>query len=66
MFDNQTTKWKIPMEDVSKLTREEIEERIRELEHQYAEFFGDNIDIKELHRIRNGILLLQRELLRRE
>lgn len=52
--------------DVTKLSTRELEERIRELEHTYAEFFGDEGDIGELHRIRKGILELQKELNKRQ
>jgi hypothetical protein len=48
--------------DVKKLSTRELEERIRELEHVYAEFFGDEGDVKDLHGIRRSILELQREL----
>jgi hypothetical protein len=52
-------------ENVSKLSKKEIEEQIRELEHTYAEFFGDEGDVSELHHIRKSILELQKELSRR-
>lgn len=48
--------------DVSKLTIVEIGDRIRELEHRYAECFADNVDIKELHLIRVEILELKQQL----
>jgi hypothetical protein len=51
--------------NVSMLSTKEIEEQIRELEHTYAEFFGDEGDVGELHHIRKSILELQRELNRR-
>jgi hypothetical protein len=48
--------------DITKLSTRELEERIRELEHTYAEFFGDEGDPNELHRIRRRIMELQIEL----
>jgi hypothetical protein len=51
--------------NVSKLSTKQIEEQIRELEHTYAEFFGDEGDVSELHHIRKTILELQKELSRR-
>jgi hypothetical protein len=48
--------------DVTKLSTRELEERIRELEHIYAEFFGGEVDVRDLHGIRRSILELQREL----
>lgn len=50
---------------VSKLSTKEIEERIRDLEHTYAEFFGDEGDVSELHHIRKNIQELQKELKKR-
>ena len=52
--------------NVSTLSTKEIEEQIRDLEHTYAEFFGDEGDVSELHRIRKTIQELQRELKRRK
>lgn len=51
--------------DITKLSTRELEEQIRELEHTYAEFFGDDGDPGELHRIRRSIIELQKELTRR-
>jgi len=51
--------------DVSKLSSHEIEDRIRELEHTYAEFLGDDADARQLHHIRKRILELQNELNKR-
>ena len=51
--------------DVSKLSKKELEERIRELEHTYAEFFSDEADVGELHHIRKRIMELQKELNKR-
>lgn len=51
--------------DVSKLSNNEIEERIKDLEHVYAEFLGDDADAHQLHRIRRRILELQSELNKR-
>jgi hypothetical protein len=45
---------------VSKLSKRELEERIRELEHTYAEFFSDEADVNELHLIRKRIMELQK------
>ncbi|MBO9683211.1 MAG: hypothetical protein J7502_11180 [Flavisolibacter sp.] len=64
LFNNAIKKE--PMEgNVSKLSTREIEEQIKDLEHTYAEFFGDGGDAGELHRIRKKILELQKELKRR-
>ena len=51
--------------DVSKLSIKELEERIKELEHTYVEFFRDEANADELHHIRKRILELQKELTRR-
>jgi hypothetical protein len=51
--------------NVSKFSTKEIEEQIRELEHTYAEFFGDEGDAGQLQHIRKSILELQKELSRR-
>lgn len=48
--------------DVSKLSTEEIEGRIKELEHTYVEFFEHNSEIYQLNRIRKWILDLESEL----
>jgi hypothetical protein len=52
--------------DVSKLSTKELEERIRELEHTYAEFFCNEADVSALHHIRKRIMELQKELSRRK
>lgn len=52
--------------DVSKFSIRELEERIRELEHTYAEFFSDEADVGELHHIRKRIMELQKELNKRD
>ena len=52
--------------DVTKLTNQEIEEWLRELEHVYAETFGNGANASELHHIRKRILELQQELSRRK
>jgi len=65
LFNNAIKKE--PMEgNVSKLSAREIEEQLRDLEHSYAEFFGDGGDASELYRIRKKILELQKELKRRK
>jgi ribosome-interacting GTPase 1 len=46
----------------SQLTSKEIEEKIKELEHIYAESFGNNAGVNELNRIQKKILELQKEL----
>lgn len=48
--------------DLVHLTDKELEEKIRELEHAYAEFFEGNAHARDLHIIRKTILELQREL----
>jgi len=52
--------------EVSKLTTREIEEWIRELEHAWAESFGNGADVSDLHPIRRTILELQQELGKRK
>jgi len=46
----------------SNLTHQEIEEKIRELEHMYGEFFGSNRSMVDLHSIHQKILELRQEL----
>ena len=48
-----------------KLTDKEIEEKISELEHAYAEFLENDAHLHDLHGIRKRILELQQELLSR-
>lgn len=48
--------------DLVHLTDKELEEKIMELEHAYAEFFESNAHARDLHIIRKTILELQREL----
>jgi hypothetical protein len=48
--------------NISKLTHEEIEQKIRELEHIYGELFGSNKSIVDLHGIHQRILELRQEL----
>ena len=48
--------------NISDRSREELEEKINELEHTYGVYFGSNKDIKELHKIRLKILELKQEL----
>jgi hypothetical protein len=48
--------------NTSKLTHEEIEQKIRELEHIYGELFGSNKSIVDLHGIHQRILELRQEL----
>ena len=48
--------------NISKLTREEIEEIIRQLEHTYVEFFGGNKSTADLHSIHQRIIELRQEL----
>jgi|GEM_PF-6862770 hypothetical protein len=50
---------------ISKLTHEEIEDKIRELEHTYGEFFGGNKSTVDLHSIHQKILELRQELHKR-
>lgn len=51
--------------DVTKLSSKKLEERIKELEHSYVEFFGNEASAGELHYIRKRIIELQKELNRR-
>lgn len=51
--------------NISNLTHEEIEEKIKELEHTYGEFFGGNKSIVDLHSIHQRILELRQELHKR-
>ena len=53
-------------EDLFQLTDKEIEERISELEHTYAEFLESDAHLHDLHYIRKRILELQQELLNRK
>jgi len=48
--------------NISNLSREEIEEKIKELEHTYGEFFGSNKSTVDLHGIHQKILELRKEL----
>ena len=48
-------------EDLFQLTNKEIEEKISELEHTYAEFLESDAHIHDLHIIRKRILELQQE-----
>lgn len=48
--------------DLVHLTDKELEEKIRELEHEYAEFFEGNAHALDLHIIRKTIMELKREL----
>jgi hypothetical protein len=48
--------------NISNLSREEIEEKIKELEHTYGEFFGSNKSMVDLHGIHQKILELRKEL----
>ena len=52
-------------EDLFQLTDKEIEERISELEHTYAEFLESDAHLHDLHNIRRRILELQQELVNR-
>lgn len=52
--------------DISKLSDQEIEEEIKELEHTYAEFLGNDAHPKDLHKIYKEILELQKELSKRK
>jgi uncharacterized membrane protein YvbJ len=51
--------------DVTKLSSKELEEQIKELEHTYVEFFGEEVNAGELHNIHKRILELQKELHKR-
>jgi ribosome-interacting GTPase 1 len=53
-------------EDLFQLTEREIEERISELEHAYAEFLENHAHVHDLHGIRQRILELQQELINRK
>jgi hypothetical protein len=53
-------------EDLFQLTDREIEERISELEHTYAEFLESDAHLLDLHNIRKRILELQQELVNRK
>ena len=53
-------------EDLFQLTDREIEERISELEHTYAEFLESDAHLHDLHNIRRRILELQQELVNRK
>jgi uncharacterized membrane protein YvbJ len=51
--------------DVTKLSSKELEEQIKELEHTYVEFFGEEVNAGELHNIHKRIRELQKELHKR-
>jgi ribosome-interacting GTPase 1 len=52
-------------EDLFQLTDKEIEEKISELEHAYAEFLESDAHLHDLHNIRRRVLELQQELVNR-
>jgi ribosome-interacting GTPase 1 len=52
--------------DLSKLSINEIEEKINELENAYAELLGNYADARQLNRIRKKISELKTELGKRE
>jgi ribosome-interacting GTPase 1 len=53
-------------ENLFQLSDKEIEEKINELEHTYAEFLENDAHVYDLHGIRQRILELRQELISRE
>jgi ribosome-interacting GTPase 1 len=53
-------------EDLFQRTDKEIEEKISELEHAYAEFLENDAHVHDLHGIRQRILELRQELTSRK
>ena len=51
--------------NISELTHQQIQEKIKELEHTYGEFFGSNKSTVDLHNVHQKILELRQELHKR-